>query len=266
MKPSTRRTLTIALGGLLIVGFLVTLLKGDTHGARDIANAIVGFAIFGGLAWVGWTIRTRPRRQAAQDAAQAFGLRFSPTDPFHLLDLPLPLLHRAASVRGLENVMFGRWHQMEVRLFEYWFARSTNPSLNDFERFSFVVTPLPAWWPDLVIVPETLVSRAIGHATMREVGFESEAFNRAFTVRSADPRFASALLDARMMQWLLDRSGPWGFEIAGGVLLCYRSPQLQPWELLPVLEAASEFMDMVPDVVSDLFDDRPDLGSSLELE
>jgi hypothetical protein len=45
---------------------------------------------------------------------------------------------------------------------------------------------------------------------MSEVTLESETFNRSFTVRSADPRFASALLDARMMAWLLDRSGEWG--------------------------------------------------------
>ena len=32
---------------------------------------------------------------------------------------------------------------------------------------------------------------------------ESERFNRAFDVRASDRRFASALLDARMMEWLL---------------------------------------------------------------
>ena len=37
------------------------------------------------------------------------------------------------------------------------------------------------------------------------------------------------------------------------MLLCYRSPRLQPWELQPLLETALEFLDQVPGVVSSLF-------------
>jgi hypothetical protein len=179
-------------------------------------------------------------------------LRYAATDVFGLIDRPFPLLHRLASVRGLENVMFGSWQGHDIHAFEYWYARSSNPSLNDFERFSCVVMPLPGWWPDLLIAPETLASRALDHLTMGEVALESEAFNRSFTVRSADPRFANALLDARMLAWLLDRSEGWGFEVAGGEVLCYRS-RVQPWELRPVLDTASGFLDHVPNVMWSLF-------------
>lgn len=257
MKPSTRRALVIGLGGLLAVGLLMTLMKGDAQGARDVALALVGMIVIGGLAGGAWWIRTQPRRSAAEDAARTLGLRFSARDTFGLIELPFPLFGRLATVRGLENVMFGTWHGIDVKVFDYWYARSSNPALNDFERFSCVITPLPAEWPDLLIAPETLSARAIGSLDMHEVNLESEAFNRAFTIRSADPRFANALLDPRMMQWLLDRSDHdlTGFEVVNGMLLC-SCPRLQPWALQPLLETAQEFLGRVPGVMAGLYPTR----------
>jgi hypothetical protein len=252
MKPSTTRALVYALAGFLAFGLFLTLMNGDAQGARDVAVAIVALLIFGGLAAGAWWIRSKPRREAAQDAADNLGLRFSAKDVFGLIDLPFPLFGRLASVRGLENVMFGTWHGHEVKLCEYWYARSSDPSVDDVERYSCAITPLPASWPDLLFAPETLTSRALEHLTLGEVNLESEAFNRAFTVRSTDPRFANALFDAAMMQWLMDRSGGSEFEIAGGMLLC-SCPRRQPWELLPLLETVVGFVNQVPDVVSSLF-------------
>jgi hypothetical protein len=252
MKPSAMRALVYGFCVFLAAGLLLTLVKGDAQGARDVSLAIVALAMFGALAAGAWWIRTQPRRSATEDAARALGLSFSAKDPSGLIDRPFRLFRRLASVRGLENVMFGTWHGFDVTVCEYWYARSSNPSLDDFERFSCVMTPLPASWPDLVLAPETLAARALVRITLDEVNTESEAFNRTYTVRSADARFAHALLDARMMQWLLDRSDAAGFEVADGILLCYR-PRLQPWELRPLLETASEFLDQVPDVVPSLF-------------
>jgi hypothetical protein len=257
MKPSTRRSLLIVLGGLLVAGLIMTLLRGDARGAHDIALAIFALVIMAGFALVVWWVRTLPRRDAAEASARDLGLRYAGNDEFGLIDLPFPLLRRPATVRGLEHVSVGRWQGSEVTIFEYWYARSSNPSRNDVERFSCVVTSLPEWWPDLVIAPETLTTRAMGHLTMNEVDVESEAFNRSFAVRSGDPRFANALLDARMIQWLLDRSGPWGFEIAGGLLLCSRTPAFQPWELRPLLDTAVGFLETVPTVVSNVFRHGP---------
>lgn len=252
MKSSSWRIVAYVFGGFLAVGLGLTMLKGDARGARDVAVALVALLLFGGLAAGAWWIRTQPRRAAGEDAARALGLRFSATDRFGLIDRPFPLFRRLATVRGLENVMFGTWLGHEVTLCEYWYARSSNPSRADFERFSCVMTPLPPWWPDLLIAPETLMSRALDHVTMGEMHFESEAFDRAFTVRSVEPRFANALLDARMMQWLLDRAGVTGFEVADGTLLCYAS-RVHPWELRPLLETTLAFLDHVPDVVASLY-------------
>ena len=229
MKPSTRRSLLIVFGGLLVSGLILNLLRGDARGARDIALAIFGLAIMAGFALMAWWVRTQPRLDAARAAARDLGLGYSAKDEFGLIDLPFPLLQRPATVRGLGSVMFGTWRDREVKIFEYWYARSSNQALDDFERFSCVVSQLPAWWPDLVVVPETIITRAADHLTMNEVNLESDAFNRAFSVRSQDQRFANALLDARMMAWLLDLAGSWGFEIAGGILLSANISPTRGW-------------------------------------
>ena len=253
MKPSTVRLVAIGIGVFLVFGLLSALATGDTAGARDIAGAVVALAAIGGLAALARRIRTEPRRDATQDAARDLGLGFAARDVFGLIDLPFPLFQRVVTVRGLDNVMFGTWRGSDVKVFEYWYARSSDPSIDDYERFSCLMTPIPSHWPDLQITPETLVTRAVGRLTTQEIDMESESFNRAFTVRSADRRFARALLDAQMMRWLLDLGGRWGFEIVGGTLLCYRSPRLEPWTLEPFLESGMDFVDRIPNVVRSLF-------------
>jgi hypothetical protein len=253
MKPSTVRVTAVGIGSFLFLGLLLSIADRDAAGTRDISAAIVGLAVFGGIGLLAWRIRTGPRRDAARDAARTLGLGYAAGDTFDLMDLPYPLFHRVVTVRGLDNVMFGTWRGMDVTLFEYWYARSSDPSKDDVERFSCLMTPLSPTWPDLAVVPETVAARVAGRVTMREIDLESELFNRSFTVRSSDARFARALLDAQMMDWLLGLGGGWGFEIAEGTLLCYRSPQLQPWEVEQVLHTAAAFVTRIPRVVPSLF-------------
>jgi hypothetical protein len=60
-------------------------------------------------------------------------------------------------------------------------------------------TPVPSAWPNLSIVPEELGSRIATAMGGRDIDFELESFNREFQVRSDDPRFAHALVDARIV-------------------------------------------------------------------
>jgi hypothetical protein len=150
--------------------------------------------------------------------------------------------------------MYGTWRGLEVKLFDYWYARSSDSSIDDTERFTCLMISLGTSWPSLLIEPETAAARLAGRVTLKEIEFESEAFNRAFTVRGDDPRFASAFVDGRMLRWLLELpKGRWGFQIAGDALLCYRTPAVLPWELLGVLQTGSAFIDRTPSVVSSLY-------------
>lgn len=61
---------------------------------------------------------------------------------------------------------------------------------------------------------------ALRASGLRDIEFESEEFNRAFTVKCDDRRFANALIDGRMMAWLLEDRSRWGFEMATGWAFC----------------------------------------------
>jgi hypothetical protein len=56
--------------------------------------------------------------------------------------------------------------------------------------------------------------RQLGH----KVAFESDAFNRAFTVRTDDPKFASDVIHPRTMEWLL-ATAPRGWTVQGSVVV-----------------------------------------------
>jgi hypothetical protein len=258
MKPRTRRAVAIGMAAFFAYGLLLTAVSGDSRAAGDILRAVVALVVIGAFGLGAWWIRTQPRRRSAEAAARELGLQFSAADAFDLIDLPFALFNRLASVRGLENVMYGTWRGLDVKLFDYWYARSGDPSVDDTERFSCLMISMGTSWPTLLIESETDAARLVGRATLSEIEFESEAFNRSFTVRGDDPRFANAFVDGRMMRWLLELpAGRWGFQIAGDTLLCHRSPAVLPWELLGVLQTGSAFIDRTPSVVSSLYPAPP---------
>ena len=79
---------------------------------------------------------------------------------------------------------------------------------------------------------------------------ESEEFNRAFEVRAADRRFASAFVDARMMRWLLDQRSGMGFEVLDGSLIVFRPRAMGSLDdVTQALSLFDAFMARVPRVV-----------------
>lgn len=70
-------------------------------------------------------------------------------------------------------------------------------------RFSVVALDVGVSFPNLTVRPEGPVGRFFGKLTNRDIQFESEAFNRAFTVTCEDRRFASDVIHPRMMDVLL---------------------------------------------------------------
>ena len=57
---------------------------------------------------------------------------------------------------------------------------------------------------------EDFMTRLGGHLGLNDVEFEYDDFNRRFRVKCNEQKFAFALLDGEMMQWLLD---PTGFDL-----------------------------------------------------
>jgi hypothetical protein len=230
------------LAGVLGFGLLILVAGREWQEARELLVAGLFIAFFLVLA----AMRGRSRRDAMRAEARKLGLAFSAKDRFVLE--PFAVFNPATRLYAeTENVLSGRWRDLEVRVFDYSYQRSDD----DRREMSCVLIAIPPGWPSLVIRPETVAAR-LTHLASPDLEFESEAFNRAFEVRCRSKRFANAFVDARMMGWLLSLGDGWGFEIQGSWVLGYRH-QGQPWEIEGVLATASTFLERIPGALRSMY-------------
>lgn len=200
--------------------------------------------------FVGSIYLRRARRQAFAHLAARLGWEYAPADPFGLLRLPFSVLRRGKG-RGVENVLWGARGADQIKVFDYWYytesVNSKGMRSRSYSRFTCGALPLGAECPETTIGPESVLSRLADFVGFGDIDFESEEFNRAMQVRSADRRFASYLIDARMMDWLL-ANRRWSFSVSGGWLLAVSS-KLAPARIPAMIDALAGFRSMVPDVV-----------------
>ena len=247
MKVSTSRTILVALAVGFLGGMVLLALSGDAEARRDLPAQFLAWASIGAIVFAGWWFRVRPRRELHRDEAGSLGFRSAPGDPLHLLGRSFALLGEVAAAKDVENTSWGSWRGRDVVVFDYWYARSSDPQLDDYRYFTCATTPMPSW-PELVIAPAgwtSTLARAVG---MEDVRFEYERFNRAFDVRADDRRFATALVDGAMMEWLLELPPGSGFEIRDGTILC-RTPRAPDRDVTRTLETMAAFLNRVPAVV-----------------
>lgn len=216
---------------------------------------VVGaLAIFGLIAWASWYFAKKRREEFAQ-VAKSLGLRYAPRDPFRLKRLPFALMKRGDG-RGAENVMWGPWKGIKLRVFDYWYYEQTRDAQGhtsrNYSRFSCALSRLPFPAPHVTISRENVFTRIADHVGLEDIAYESEEFNRSFNVKCADSKFATDLVDARMMEWLLSTGKEWSFELVGPRLLCY-SGRRSPSDLMPLLETMKGFREHVPHVVASLY-------------
>ncbi|HEY7280838.1 MAG TPA: hypothetical protein VID47_04510 [Actinomycetota bacterium] len=221
------------------------------------ALVIIGLvAVLIAAAWFGWWAKKK-RRQELALAAKQLGLQYSAEDTFNCLGLPFGLLRRGDG-RGTENVLWGAWQGMDLREFDYWYYDRTTDSKGQTSRtyyhFSCVVTEIPLTSPDLSVTKENIFTRFADHVGLRDIEFESEDFNRAFNVKSRDKKFANDVIDARMMQWLLESGEGWAFEMNGPYVLVYHK-RIRPGELTPLLGSIKMYVEHIPKVAYSLYGD-----------
>ena len=211
-------------------------------------------AVAGGIAYGSYYFKKK-RREGLAFAARQMGMQFALTDPFDTLAEPFDLL-RKGDGRGVENVMWGVWNGLECRLFDYWYYEESTDSKGNrsrtYYRFSCVMSPVEASCPPLTLARENVFTRMGDHLGFRDIELESEEFNRVFTVRSPDRKFAVDFCDARMMEWLLGHGRGHGFEVVGDRLLA-SCKRLRPTELVPLLGSMRGFREEIPRVVYSLY-------------
>jgi hypothetical protein len=119
-----------------------------------------------------------------------------------------------------------------------------------------VVTEVEAGLSALTLNRENLFTRLADSLGLADMEFELDEFNRAFTVKCKDRKFANDFIDQRMMHWLLGTDRAFAFETCGPWLLVY-SKRRKPTELTPLFGTLRQFRDGIPRVVYDLYGLRP---------
>jgi hypothetical protein len=212
---------------------------------------VVGFAVFAIVSAVG-TWRRAKRQQSIQAIAQRAGLQYAREDPFGCTRVGFALF-RKGDGRGADNVV---WRDAEdghtYRAFDYWYYDEDSEGNKSYHRSSCAMALVGSAWPEITIVREDVLSKVASVVAGGDIDFESEEFNRLFSVRCDDRRFATALLDARMLELLVSTRGELSFELKGRWLLVWTSPVKPP--LVPgLLGVAESFVQTIPNVVWDLY-------------
>jgi hypothetical protein len=193
----------------------------------------------------------KKRREALAMFAFGNGFRFTQKDPF---DLPGSYhfgLFSLGEGRACENVLEGSWRGRGLVEADYWYytesSASEGSSSRSYRHFQVVLMPIPAFLPTVSVSPENFMTKVARHIGLSDINFESEEFNRRYNIKSKDRRFAFELIDARMIEWLLKKSG-YSFETNGATLLLY-SGKKKPNEIPGVLDSACELVERVPRLV-----------------
>jgi len=129
------------------------------------------------------------------------GLECSPVDlRADTAWLPFPMF--GAERQGTENVVRDRIGG-DVYAFDLWFQEQADGRpVGRRRRLTCAVVPLRSSCPRLRVTPRSVAEESVD-AFGDEVHLELDAFERRFRVDTADPRFAFAFLDQRLMEALL---------------------------------------------------------------
>ena len=195
------------------------------------------------------------RRDAFRAFAGRYGLEYAQGDPLGVVAWPFSLFRRGAG-RGIENYLWGPWEGQPVQAFDFWYyTESTDGQghrTRSYHRFSCALVEVAASFPHLEIAREGVFTRLADHLGLEDIEFESPEFNRRYNVKAKDRRFAYELLDARMIEWLVNFDQGLAFEILGNRVLAY-GPKVKPPGLVPLIGTAAMFRSHIPRVAWSLY-------------
>jgi hypothetical protein len=232
----------------------------DAHGLPGLLFAFLFILLGPAIAIFGLDREraSRRRARAMRRTASQMGLKFSAwfRVPRALRELPslagLTILvgpQRWSTRRGFADLISGAVDDSHVLVFDYWVK--TDGAYAQTRWHTMAATHIGSGGQSLFVEPGGIASLvpAVG---FEEVGTESEAVNERYRVLTNDPAFASAFLDARMMQFLLDQKHPWIFEVSAN-WLAVTSHQI-PVELIgELINALQGFRRHIPRVISSLY-------------
>jgi hypothetical protein len=229
-----------------------------------VTAAIDALLVLGALTIVGFgalkAFRRNQRLSQIPAVAAAKGLRFSGVDPFGSTEVAFKLF-REGDGRRIESVM---WldgdapdeHAAPAHVFDYGFYRAYRDRYGrerqTWQWFTCAMAEPGGSFPQLRVTHSGVVGEVLDRLAGDPIHFESEEFNDTFRVTCDDRRFASALIDPQMMQFLLETKGAVDFETMGRFVLL-TSHQVAPDEMPILLGLADEFVKRIPAAVWALY-------------
>ncbi|WP_126688175.1 DUF3137 domain-containing protein [Nocardioides ferulae] len=158
---------------------------------------------------------------------------------------------RSGYARTVSHVLRGTHDGRAFVAFDYSYKESSGTGddrKTTTYRYAVVALHLGVTAPALSVSPENMFGRVVGRLTNSDIELESEQFNRAFTVRCPDRRFASDVLHPQMMELLLhwpDR----GWRFAGDSMLVVTRGQQTPQSIDAKLHMMDAVLDAIPEFV-----------------
>jgi hypothetical protein len=216
---------------------------------------IIGWLVIVAIGGIAATIRAKRDREIPGIAAKA-GLKYSDADPFDCTRVKFHLFSKGDGCSA-EHVMWREspnGHQFRTFDFEYYdeYKGEGGRLERAYHRSSCAMALVGSSWPEITIVREGVFEKLLNALAGGDIDFESEEFNRLFAVRCLDRRFASALIDAQMLDFLMSTKGELNFELKGRWLLVWTAP-VHPRLMPGLLRVAEEFVAHIPPVVWDLY-------------
>jgi hypothetical protein len=159
------------------------------------------------------------------------------------------------TLRGLMEISGGEW-TAQAGDFEYKTTSSNGKTTTTHTHYlSYLVIDTPHLGaPDLTIRREGYFDRFAGFMGFDDIDFESVEFSERFHVKSPNKRFAYAVLDPRMMEFLLEVEPP-TIELRGGRCCLLRGDsQWTPNEFAATVAWAREFFSRWPRQVPSVLD------------
>jgi len=218
---------------------------------------MIGFvALAAGLAYLSYR-----RNQARLAALRAFALRHN----LYFTERDDSLLARWEAFAGVfdegfdrqaRNILNGTWEGRSALLFEYRFhtmESSTNSQgqvtqTKQAHDRAVVALDTGQVYPLLSVTPENMFSRMVGRLTGSDINLEWEEFNREFTVRCHDRRFATDVLTQQMME-LLMREPRSGWTLCGPDLMLVEQGHLDLDALTIPLQLLARSIELIPEHV-----------------
>ncbi|HEX2133334.1 MAG TPA: DUF3137 domain-containing protein [Actinophytocola sp.] len=243
----------------------------------DLGNVllIVGaLAVIGALTWYRWQAHKKKTGEFTAAAAER-GWEYQAVDESRtnrFLGTPFGEGHS----RRAEHVLRGTYRGRTMQAFEYSYketrGRGDHIYSEGYERanrragntehisphqrtktstFTVVALLSPAPRPTLELTREGWGRKLLGMVGVRDLQLESEQFNKTFHIRTNDDKFAYAILNPPMMEWMLadQRALSIPFRFERGDIVVWVEEKIDLARVDHLLDYASEILDRTPDFV-----------------